>query len=129
MILIPIGLVVGMPGKGSDPPVVNRVENPPPIVNKRPLLPNSLERDENGNYRIDDMVLTEEQFKLNYGTEEEKKEFFDRQGIPGSQYRWPNNELPYQFSSEITSSNRNIVKNAIAEFNSKLAGCFTIRYL
>ena len=122
-----IGLVLGMPGKGGDNPVVNRVETPLPILGKRPLMPNFVEPDENGNYRIDDMILTEEQFKLNYVTEEEKKAFLDRQGIPGSEFRWTNNELPYQFSSEINPSNRDIVKNAIVEFNSKLAGCFTIR--
>ena len=45
-----------------------------------PIFPDEI--DENGDYIIDDLRLTEEQFKANYGTEEE------RQAIPYDSYRW-----------------------------------------
>ena len=127
--MISIGLALGLSNSSEDPIIVNESDDPPPpIVNRRILSPVSDRKpDENGNYKIDDMIMTEEQFKMNYGTEEEKKEYLDRQGIPGSQYRWSNNEIPYQISSQFSSSNVNKIKNAIADFNSRMSGCFTIR--
>ena len=55
-----------------------------------------------------------------------------RSGIPdykkinGSDYRWPNNRLPYKFNSTIPSSSRRIIKKAIAKFNFEMSGCFKI---
>ena len=55
-----------------------------------------------------------------------------RSGIPdykkinGSDYRWPNNRLPYKFYSNITSSARRTIKKAIAKFNFEMSGCFKI---
>ena len=127
--MISVGLALGLPDSSEDPIIVNESEDPPPpIVNRRILSPiTDRKPDENGNYKIDDMIMTEDQFKMHYGTEEEKKEYLDRQGIPGSQYRWSNNEIPYQISSQFSSSNVNKIKNAIADFNSRMSGCFTIR--
>ena len=113
------------------PPLPERSDEDPPVQNNPFLIPNSdrqwNEADANGNYQLDDMVLTEEQFKRNLGTDEEKAALMDRQGINGNSYRWPNKELPFEFSSEVTSSNRALVNSAVADFNSKLSGCVTIR--
>ena len=44
----------------------------------------------------------------------------------GSDWRWPNNRLPYKFNSTIPSSSRRIIKKAIAKFNFEMSGCFKI---
>ena len=125
--LIAIGLAAAI---DDGHPIKNDMDGPPPPI-KNSFDRKWNETDENGNYQVGDMIFTERQFKARYGTDEEKEAYLDldRQGIPGSQYRWPNNELPYRFHYSVSSYYRIVVKNAIADFNSKLAGCFTIRYV
>ena len=83
------------------------------------------EPDENGNYQLDDMMLNTVQFKLNFGSEEEKADL-NRQAIAYNFFRWPNGILPFQFSSEVSSSNRRYIKEVIADFNTALSGCIQI---
>ena len=99
-------------------------KNDPPVKNERYW---NQTLNEDGDYQVDDMIFTEEQFKLRYGTEEERKAILDRQGRPGDKYRWTNNELAYEFSSDITDANKEKVRSAMAEFNTHLSGCFKIR--
>ena len=127
---IVLGFALGQ--NEGPPPLPERSDEDPPVQNNPfQITPSDRQWDEpdaDGNYQLDDMVLTEEQFKRHFGTEEEKAALWERQGIQGSFYRWPNKELPFEFSSEITSSNRALVNSAVADFNSKLSGCVTIRY-
>ena len=113
------------------PPLPERSDEDPPVQNNPFLIPTSNrqwnEADADGNYQLDDMVLTEEQFKRNLGTDEEKAALMDRQGINGNSYRWTNKELPFEFSSEVTSSNRALINSAVADFNSRMSGCVYIR--
>ena len=85
-----------------------------------------IEPDEDGNYRIDDMVMDEVTFKRNFGTDEENAKL-DRQGLPKGINEWPNKELPYVISSEFSYANRQKIKSAIQNFNNVFAGCFKIR--
>ena len=85
-----------------------------------------IQPDEDGNYRIDDMIMDEITFKRNFGTKEENAEL-DRQGLPKGVGDWPNNEVPYDFHSEVKWEHRQKVKAAIKDFNNQLAGCVKIR--
>ena len=109
---------------------IEEFEQEPPIKNDPPFQ-NEMNwnhtKNEDGDYQVGDMIFTEEQFKLRYGTEEERKAILDRQGRPGDKYRWKNNELAYDFSSTITEANKEKVRTAMADFNAHLSGCFTIR--
>ena len=113
------------------PPMTERSDEDPPVQNNLSLIPKSErqwnESDSNGNYQLDDMILTEEQFKLHFGTDEEKAVLLERQGIPGSNYRWTYKTVPYDFSSEVTSSNRALINSAMADFNSRMSGCVYVR--
>ena len=83
-------------------------------------------RDEDGNYRIDDMLLDERTFKRNFGTEEEIAEL-SRQAVPPGSERWPNGVMPYAFDSDVSYSLRQKVQQALATYNSIFGGCINIR--
>ena len=74
-----------------------------------------------GFYRVDDMFLDEAQYKLNFGTEEE------RQGIPDKSYRWPNGIVPYKFESSVPRSQKKKIRAAIAVMNKALVNCIEIQ--
>ena len=100
------------------------VQNDPFLIEESDRLWN--EPDENGNYQLDDMMLNTVQFKLNFGSEEEKADL-NRQAIAYNFFRWPNGILPFQFSSEVSSSNRRYIREVIADFNTALSGCIRIK--
>ena len=52
--------------------------------------------DENGDYIIDDMVLTKAQIKSYFGLLDINKASFMSAGIIGEKFRWPNGEMPYE---------------------------------
>ena len=85
--------------------------------------------DENGLYRMGDMILDENQMKLFVGTEEEK-EMAARQAVEKKWNRWSNNVMPYKIDSSVGWHNVEIrkIKSAIKELNDALANCFEIRY-
>ena len=85
--------------------------------------------DENGLYRMDDMLLEEHQMKLFVGTEEEK-EMATRQAVAKKWNKWSNNVMPYQIDSSVGYNSVEIraIKGAIKELNDALANCFEIRY-
>ena len=123
-----------MSGRSDDegpPPMLERSDEDPPVQNNPFFIPKSdrqwNESDSNGNYQLDDMILAEDQFKMHFGTEEERAVLLERQGIPGSNYRWTYKAIPYDFGSEVSSSNRALISSAVADFNSRMSGCVYIR--
>ena len=83
-------------------------------------------RDEDGNYRIDDMLLDERTFKRNFGTDEEIAEL-SRQAVPPGSQRWPNGVMPYAFDNDVSYSLRQKVQQALATYNAIFGGCINIR--
>ena len=81
--------------------------------------------DEDGYYHVGDMRYNEHQYKLFFGTEEEKE--LARNAHPSSSKRWTNGELPYKFSSAVTATNQQMVKDCMAKFNENFQGCLNVR--
>ena len=79
-------------------------------------------RDENGYYVVDDLRLTEDQFKANFGTEEES-----RQALSSQDYRWTNGYVPFKFDSSVSNSVRNKIRHALKQLNAALTNCVRIR--
>ena len=72
--------------------------------------------------RIDDIILTKNQFDILFGEGE-------RNGINILSRRWPNNAVPYEIdSSKITegSAEDTMIKQVVARFNSEMSGCINI---
>ena len=69
----------------NDSPIKNDPNfiNDPPVKNERYWN----QTNEDGEYQLDDIIFTEDQFKIRYGTDEEKIAILDRQGMPWTQYR------------------------------------------
>ena len=84
-------------------------------------------RDEDGNYRIDDILVDEETFKRNFGTDEERAEL-SRQAIKAGAKLWPNGVMPYAFDSDVSYSLRQKVQQATQAYNQVFGGCINIRY-
>ena len=63
---------------------------------------------ENGDYIIDDMVLTESQVISYFGLARKRSGIIRgfRSGIPKESARWPNRTLPYQFDDKYAFSNK-----------------------
>ena len=79
------------------------------------------ERNEEGFYRVDDMLLDEGQYRANFGTEEE------RQAIHYTNMRWPDNTMQFIFHSSVPDKRRAKIRAAIAAINKALDGCFQIK--
>ena len=72
--------------------------------------------------RIDDIILTKNQFDILFGEGE-------RNGINILSRRWPNNTVPYEIdSSKIAegSAEETMIKQVVARFNSEMSGCINI---
>ena len=78
-------------------------------------------RNENGYYVVDDLRLTEEQYKANFGTEEEM-----RQAAPDT-WLWHEKVVPYEFHSSVTEDNRAKIKIALESLKKALVNCIEIR--
>ena len=105
------------------------------LVSSR-ILPteNQKESLREGEVRIDDMILSEEQYKTLYGSEG------TRNGVPATwqtpivhgnktmEARWPNNTLPYVIDESLLPLSVAIskIEFAISRFNSEMWGCFSI---
>ena len=85
-----------------------------------PVFPDEI--DANGDYIIDDLRLTPEQFRANYGTEEEM-----RQATPYTQYRWTGGVVPYKLEDNVSSGNKAKINDAIAVMNKAFVNCLTFR--
>ena len=72
--------------------------------------------------RIDDIILTQNQFNILFGESE-------RNGISTLSRRWPNNKLPYEIDSSTIpkgSAEETMIKQVVARFNSDMNGCINI---
>ena len=72
--------------------------------------------------RIDDIILTQNQFNILFGESE-------RNGISTLSRRWPNNEMPYEIDSSTIakgSAEETMIKQVVARFNSDMNGCINI---
>jgi len=78
--------------------------------------------DENGIYVVDDLRLTEDQYKANFGTDEEM-----RQALPRSKYRWTGGVVPYEFDSTVSADVRGKITSALDTLNKALVNCVVLR--
>ena len=72
--------------------------------------------------RIDDIILTQNQFNILFGESE-------RNGVSTLSRRWPNNKLPYEIDSSTIakgSAEETMIKQVVARFNSDMNGCINI---
>ena len=72
--------------------------------------------------RIDDIILTQNQFNILFGESE-------RNGVSTLSRRWPNNEMPYEIDSSTIakgSAEETMIKQVVARFNSDMNGCINI---
>ena len=77
--------------------------------------------DEDGQYHVDDLRLSEAQFKYMYGASEE-----ERQALTDPTEKWDGN-VPYVFDSAVTEENKAKVNKAIKSLNAALENCLTLR--
>ena len=80
--------------------------------------------DENGIYVVDDLRLTEDQYKANFGTDEEM-----RQALPSSNYRWTGGVVPYEFDSTVSADVRGKITSALDTLNKALVNCVVLRFV
>ena len=85
---------------------------------------------ENGDYIIDDMVLTESQVISYFGLARKRSGIICsfRSGIPYESRRWPNRTLPYHFDDKYPFSceEKKAIWHMIDEFNLDMDGCLKI---
>ena len=78
---------------------------------------------EEGNFVIDDMILTKEQAMSYFGISSNYNS-----GKQGERYRWPNGILPYSFDPMYPFSpfEKSVIRNWIHKFNTEMYGCLKI---
>ena len=86
--------------------------------------------DENGDYTIDDMILTEDQTLSYFGLSGKRSGIYGRSGIRSQSSRWKKYTLPYQFDDNYPFSDKekNAIRQMIRKFNADMEGCLSIRY-
>ena len=81
--------------------------------------------DEDGLYHVGDILYDEARFKQIYGNETER--LMNRNAIADPKYRWPNGELPFIFTDQVSESAREEIRHYISRFNKDMAGCVNIK--
>ena len=81
--------------------------------------------DEDGFYHVGDILYDEARFKQIYGNETER--LMNRNAIADPKYRWPNGELPFIFTDQVSESAREEIRHYISRFNKDMAGCVNIK--
>ena len=81
--------------------------------------------DEDGLYHVGDILYDEARFKQIYGNKTEK--LMNRNAIADPKYRWPNGELPFIFSDQVSDDAREEIRHYVSRFNKDLAGCVKIK--
>ena len=81
--------------------------------------------DEDGLYHVGDILYDEARFKQIYGNETEQ--LMNRNAIADSKYRWPNGEVPYIFTDQVSEDAREEIRYATSRFNKDMAGCVNIK--
>merc|ERR1712217_422 len=84
--------------------------------------PGGIGPDADGLYYIDDLVMTEEQYQARYGDGSQALS-----GIRGSQYRWPDGVLSYQFDRSVNFRNQAQLRGVVKRFNDEFKGCIEMR--
>ena len=80
----------------------------------------NLNIDENGNYRVDDMIMSPSQYSpiSNLGQESGQKNL---------KFRWPNGVVPYKIQNSFNDHDRAVIEETIKSLNQELGGCIEIR--
>ena len=81
--------------------------------------------DEDGLYHVGDILYDEARFKQIFGNETER--IMNRNAIADPKYRWPNGELPFIFTDQVSESAREEIRHYISRFNKDMAGCVNIK--
>ena len=81
--------------------------------------------DDKGFYHVADMRYNEHQYKLFFGTKEEKE--MARNAHPSPSTRWPNGVVPYKYHSGVTNWQRNRIEKCMADFNYQFKFCLNVR--
>ena len=85
---------------------------------------------ENGDYILDDMVLSESQVISYFGLASKRSGIIrgSRSGIPYESARWPDRTLPYQFDDKYAFSckEKKAIWHMIDKFNLDMDGCLKI---
>ena len=80
----------------------------------------NLNIDENGNYKVDDMIMSPSQYSpiSNGGQESGQKDL---------KFRWTNGVVPYKIDYSFNNHDRAVIEDTIKSLNQELGGCIEIR--
>ena len=81
--------------------------------------------DEDGLYHVGDILYDEARFKQIFGNKTER--LMNRNAIANPKYRWPNGEVPFIFSDEVSKEAREEIRHYVSKFNKDLTGCVNIK--
>ena len=81
--------------------------------------------DEDGLYHVGDILYDEARFKQIYGNKTER--LMNRNAIADPKYRWPNGELPFIFTDQVSDEARVDIRKYVSDLNKQLAGCLKIK--
>ena len=81
--------------------------------------------DEDGLYHVGDILYDEARFKQIFGNETER--LMNRNAIADPKYRWPNGELPFIFTDQVSDEARVDIRKYVSDLNKQLAGCLKIK--
>ena len=81
--------------------------------------------DEDGLYHVGDILYDEARFKQIFGNETER--LMNRNAIADPKYCWPNGELPFIFTDQVSDEARVDIRKYVSDLNKQLAGCLKIK--
>ena len=81
--------------------------------------------DEDGLYHVGDILYDEARFKQIFGNETDR--LMNRNAIADPKYRWPNGELPFIFTDQVSDEARVDIRKYVSDLNKQLAGCLKIK--
>ena len=81
--------------------------------------------DEDGLYHVGDILYDEARFKQIFGNETER--LMNRNAIADPKYRWPNGELPFIFTDQVSDEARVDIRKYVSDLNKQLTGCLIIK--
>ena len=82
----------------------------------------SIEKDNDGNYIIGDMIFSPALFNECNGGPTHSS------GRKSKKYRWSNGIVPYVLDNSLTDQQKGIIRVAVKEINQEMGGCIEIRY-
>ena len=81
--------------------------------------------DEDGLFHVGDILYDEARFKQIFGNKTER--FMNRNALANPRYRWPNGEVPFIFSDEVSNEAREEIRHYVSKFNKDMTGCVNIK--